>query len=98
MTTATHSAATKNHPRHAPTDLGRTRSLYKGLYPDFQNAPPAKTKATIGPNRTANLFTVRISSPPPDSSPARTLGLSTGGLWALPQVGVKVRIGLRQLP
>ena len=51
-------------PPRANTSWPHAALPTKGLYPDFQNAPPAKTKATIGPNRTANLFTVRISVTP----------------------------------
>src|SRR5438105_12306647 len=54
------------------------------LYPDFQKAPPARTNATIGPSRTANLRTVRIFvTPPPIDSP----GPSTSGLWLSPDWG-----------
>ena len=65
-------------------DLGRQPVPY----PDFQKAPPARTNATMGPSRTANLRTVRIFvTPPPIDSPMHPFGLSTSGLWLSPDWG-----------
>jgi hypothetical protein len=74
-------------PAARPPILAARGSPYTGNYPDFQNAPPAKTKATIGPNRTASLFTVRILSPPPDSDPPEPYGLVQGDYGPPPSGG-----------
>jgi len=64
MTTASNRCHEEPPPPRANRPRPRAALLTRGLYPDFQNAPPAKTKATIGPKRTANLFTVRITVTP----------------------------------